>query len=424
MEKVQITPRGIKRTLQKFDALQSVAEYVWNGFDAGATRVELSIGRNELGGAESLVVKDNGYGIPRSGLAHKFKIFYESEKQIDPGSRPRKSSTMHGKNGIGRLTFHSFASQATWKTTYSDGLTHMNYTIRIASDTLDTYEATEPTATEAQTGTEVIFEHLHRELEPEDLAHYLSREFGWFLELHAASGFELLLNGEPLDYSRLVAERVRMELEHEPSRTRFHVTFIRWQERINQEYSRLYFLDSARQERHKQPTTFNNKGDAFYHSVYIRSKLFDHFDFMSQDQYGQQELSFGLSRKSEPYTYLMEAINQLIHDKRKPFLRSSADAVIADLAEAGAFPDETQEPEAASRKPELEQVIKTLYRIEPRMFTRLNPEQKRALVRMLDLLLESASRERLATVLGGMMETSGPERRELEELLLVPGAHS
>lgn len=418
MEKVQITPRGIKRTLQKFDSQQAIAEYIWNGFDANASRVELTIGRNELGGMERIVVKDNGHGIRRQGLEHKFKIFYESEKQVDPGSRVRMSSTMHGKNGIGRLTFHSFASLATWKTTYTDGLTAKTYTIRIASETIDTYALTEPVVSGEATGTEVVFEHLHRELNVDQLQHFLAREFGWFLELHAASGFELLLDGKPLDYERLIAERERVELEHAPTRTKFAVTFIRWRERINNEYSRLYFLDSARNERHKQPTTFNNKGDAFHHSVYIRSRLFDQFDFMSQDQYGQQELSFGLSRKSEPYQYLLEAINQLIHSKRKPFLQSSSEAVVADLATSEAFPSFPDEPSSYQRKEELEQVIKELYRIEPRMFTRLNPEQKRAFTHMLDLLLESASRERLLAVLTGMMDVSGPERRELEALLV------
>ncbi|MFS0728111.1 ATP-binding protein [Paenibacillus sp. 1P07SE] len=422
MEKIQITPRGIKKTLQKFDSLQAVAEYIWNGFDANATRVELIIGRNELDGIERLTVTDNGHGIQRQGLEQKFKIFYESEKQIDPGNRIRMSSTMHGKNGIGRLTFHSFASLATWNTTYSDGLIHKSYTIRIASETIDAYAVTEPVVSGTGTGTEVVFEHLHRDLDLEQLRSYLCREFGWFLELHAGSGFELVVDGIPLDYGGLIAERDKVELEHEPTRTRFSVTFIRWRERINHEYSRLYFLDSARNERHKQPTTFNNKGDAFHHSVYIRSRLFDHFDFMSQDQYGQQELSFGLSRKSEPYQYLLETINQLIHSKRKPFLKSSAEAVIEDLTSSEAFPEHQEESADHGRKAELKAVIKEIYRIEPRLFTRLNPEQKRAIVHMLDLLLETASRDRLLEVLAGMMEISGPERRELEALLAPEGA--
>jgi len=61
-----------------------------------------------------------------------------------------------------------------------------------------------------------------------------------------------------------------------------------------------------------------------------------------------------------------------------------------------------------------------LYRIEPRMFARLNPEQKKTFVHMLGLILES-NRERLVAVLTQIMDISGPELQELRELLVGGG---
>lgn len=420
MGKILITSRGIKKTLQKFDELQSVAEYIWNGFDAGATRVDLKVERNELGGIERLSITDNGYGIDRQVLERKFTPFYESEKQIDPGSRVRMTSTMHGKNGIGRLTFHSFASRAVWYTTYKEGQENKTYSIHIDADTLDMYSQTEPEPTADKPGTTVVFEMLHREMELEELRRYLGREFGWFLELHAASRYRLVVDGKKLNYNRLVADRQRLEFTHEPTGTLFEVGFIRWEERMNNESSKLYFLDGANKERHKQPTSFNNKGDGFYHSVYIRSKLFDHFDFVSKDQYGQLELAFGMSRRSEPFQFMLEEINKLIHRKRRPFLRVASERMVEELAAVDAFPAarEVSAPEGDSRHGELEQVLMELYRIQPRIFVRLNPEQKKAFVHMLGLLLETASRERLLEVLEQVMDVQGPELEELRELLV------
>ena len=55
---------------------------------------------------ESIIVKDDGYGIDRSLLNNKFKPFFQSEKVYDPDI---KHSTTHGKNGVWTsYIFHFF----------------------------------------------------------------------------------------------------------------------------------------------------------------------------------------------------------------------------------------------------------------------------------------------------------------------------
>ena len=204
---------------------------------------------------------------------------------------------MHGKNGIGRLTFHHFASDAIWKTTYLDGLLKNTYTIHIHSKHLDTYEVTNNILTDEEAGTIVTFNNIIKDFVYEDLLTFLCKEFGWFLELHSDKHFDVRLDGISLDYSCIIAEREFLKSFMSHTQTEFPIKYIRWEDRINHEYSKLYFIDSNLEEKHKQPTTFNNKGDSFYHSVYIQSKLFDHFDFDSEDQQGQQELSLEQARK-------------------------------------------------------------------------------------------------------------------------------
>ncbi|NBD24121.1 ATP-binding protein [Paenibacillus glycinis] len=418
MVNIRITSKGIKKTLQKFDYLQAIAEYIWNGFDAKATIVEIKAERNALGGLERLMISDNGEGIDRTVLERKFTPFYESEKQIDAANRVRMSSTMHGKNGIGRLTFHSFCSRATWTTTYHAGAGNQTYSIHIASESLDAYTLTDNAESKAKTGTTVTFDYIHKEIDLFELKQFLSKEFGWFLELHEGKKFGIVMEtGDFLDYSGIIGAKETMELEHPPTQTKFAIKYIRWTERINNEYSKLYFLDARKREKHKQPTSFNNKGDSFYHSVYIQSKLFDDFDFMSDEQYGQQEMTFGLSRKSEVFQYLLEHINQLISGKRKPFLKIHSDLIISDLVASDAFPAFKDTPEDGIRQEELKQVIQELYRIEPRIFARLNPEQKKVIVHLLNLLMETADRGRLYQVLNGMLPLEGPERQEMAALL-------
>lgn len=114
-ENVLISSAGIKNSLKRYKPLQALAEYVWNGFDAGASRVDINIYENEIEGVESISIADNGTGIDRSQLSHKFQPFFQSEKIYEPNI---KHSATHGRNGVGRLTFFTFANSAKWETVY------------------------------------------------------------------------------------------------------------------------------------------------------------------------------------------------------------------------------------------------------------------------------------------------------------------
>lgn len=111
-KEAKITSKGIKKVLNNYTPASSLAEYIWNGFDAKATKIEINYDSNELGRITFLQVKDNGTGIDLENLHYKFDNFYDSEKSIQIQS-PKHSSILHGKNGVGRLTFFTFANNAT-----------------------------------------------------------------------------------------------------------------------------------------------------------------------------------------------------------------------------------------------------------------------------------------------------------------------
>lgn len=160
MQQIQITSPGIRKALSRYDYSKAMAEYIWNGFDAKASQIEIEVTRNEIGNISKITITDNGYGIPFKDLQTKFVPFFESEKELDP-TLHRTSSAVHGKNGVGRLTFFQFASRATWKTTYVLNNQPYSYEILIDGDGLNTYSATEPEAATSQLGTTVCFEGIH-----------------------------------------------------------------------------------------------------------------------------------------------------------------------------------------------------------------------------------------------------------------------
>src|SRR5687767_9172871 len=69
---VNITSKGIQKVLKHYTPRQAIAEYIWNGFDAGADTIHINYGFNELGNMEHLVISDNGNGIDMEKIKAKF----------------------------------------------------------------------------------------------------------------------------------------------------------------------------------------------------------------------------------------------------------------------------------------------------------------------------------------------------------------
>ncbi len=124
MPKVEINAKGIKQTVKRLQFstntfYDSIFEYIWNGFDANASEVILNYQFRDNGTLNELSVKDNGSGITYEELEKKFKYVHDSDKINNDDRVYNNKSEIHGKNGIGRLTFFTFANFAKWTTVYT-----------------------------------------------------------------------------------------------------------------------------------------------------------------------------------------------------------------------------------------------------------------------------------------------------------------
>lgn len=87
------------------DYKEAIREYIWNGFEANATEVKISFTLNELQGIKTIVISDNGDGIPYENLADTFGAFLASQK--NSMSLRIKAKANKGK---GRFSFTAFSS--------------------------------------------------------------------------------------------------------------------------------------------------------------------------------------------------------------------------------------------------------------------------------------------------------------------------
>jgi len=159
---VEVQPDFLERQT-KARPIRAVAELVWNGLDADATRVEVRVFGGELG-MTKIVVRDNGHGIPYRDAPQFFTHLGGSWKK--PGGKTKsKERMLHGYEGRGRLKAFALGNVADWHVTYrtEDGDLRA-YDITILADNLREIRITDEKPVDTgTTGVEIEVSELHRE---------------------------------------------------------------------------------------------------------------------------------------------------------------------------------------------------------------------------------------------------------------------
>ncbi|MCU0466959.1 MAG: ATP-binding protein [Arcicella sp.] len=418
-QNIDISTDGIKKVLKNYNPKLAIAEFIWNGFDAQASIIKFNYKANDFGRIEYIEIIDNGYGINFEQLNQKFRKFYSSEKAIDIEAIESKFiSTTHGKNGVGRLTFFVFANNAKWETVFKKDKHFFSGNISINTENLNNYtpSATEKVST-TQTFTKVIFNNLSitSELIESEIIPFLVTEFCWFLELNKEKEYQIFINDELLNYDTIIEESEEFKIVYNESSTAFDCKYIQWKERPRKELSKFYFINNANIEVFKDYTTWNKKGDEFYHSIYVKSAFFEGFDYKTNENRGLNNLFAG-SKNSTEYKYLISELNVYLRKKRKPFLHFSAVKLFNRYEEDGIFPTYKSEWERIYKKPLLEETLIGLYEAQPKLFVSLNNDQKKVFVRFLDLLLDSHERDHTLKIVEEIVDLDSEERESLAKL--------
>lgn len=231
MQEVSITTEGIQKNLKNFKPLDALCEYIWNGFDAQADRVDVKLHTNEFGLINMISIVDNGTGIAYEELGDKFKPFNDSKKY--DSSKKVNHSLPHGRQGIGRLTFFAFAQRARWNTVYEKDGNKYEYYIDMEKDSLNQYDdngGKTPKTTEKDTGTEVIFTQI-QQFSKEDIVERIKTEFFWFLELNKNRNFRILVDGEKVAYDDFIINKIDFVPEAELA-YEYEISIVQWNQSL------------------------------------------------------------------------------------------------------------------------------------------------------------------------------------------------
>jgi hypothetical protein len=415
--KIELDTKGIKRALKSFTAYESIAEYIWNGFDAEATEVRIDFVKGNLGNIEEIFIRDNGYGIRKDTLLEKFTPIFESNKALDM-KKLYNSSIVHGKNGVGRFTFFTFCDRAKWMTVYKRNGRNYTYNIEIDANSLNKYSDSDEVETGEAEGTIVHFLNFDaRDFVYKDLYEFFILEFAWYLELNKEVGKRIFINGELFEYNQALHSRSNRIFQYEDKITTvvFDVTICCWNLKLHEEYSKYYYINSYGKEVYKENTTLNNKGDKFYHSVFIKSVIFDDFIFEKEEN---QVALFSYSKDSPEFKYIRATVDKYLKEIRNPFIMEYSKKYVLDLKKSGAYPELSKTNIVDRLREEtLDEMISAINLIEPKIFSGLNNAQQKTLVRLLDFSMRTGDIDSLYFILDNILDMEETDRKELARIL-------
>ena len=416
--KVNITNNSISNTVTK-DINKAICEYLWNGFDANASQLSIKYTKNAFN-ITSLEILDNGEGIDRSSLQETFGCFQDSQKL----HTYQWSSQVKGKKGKGRYSFNCFASKADWVTVYKDKESHyIRHKITIKKGDNQNYDDNEQetkSSSVKRTGTTVSFSDINLPsdfFDSEVFLDYLKKEFAVFLFLNKAQYKKILINGEKLDYEDVIEDSDNKVIQIEGDRTTFyfHVTYIRWKEKMKENYS-MYFLDSSQTEKYEKTTTFNNKDTKFHHSLYISSDYFNHF---ADNATGEKNL-FGAdntSPKDKVFKTLVKKLKRFLEEKQKKYVVEVASKKLLAKYQSKGIIRQPQNDYDKILVEDLKKTISAMYEVQPKIFTNLQDDQAKTLVGVVELLLQTDKREDLISIMESVVKLSDDERHNLASVL-------
>ncbi len=400
-ESVQITSDSIKKKFKNTEPMKAILELVWNGLDANATNIIIKTERNKIEGLESITIYDDGVGINfDDGDECGFRKFDDSSKKFDIDS--------HGKDGIGRFTFHKLSTHAEWITKRKN----TNYKVAIDESNLNKFELYIIDDSElpkelkkVNSGTLVRLTGFYGKgkLPNENaILKQLSYEFGWFLAYK--QGVRIAFDGNIVKSPAHIPKSLDFEINHTP----FQTTIYRWLSKPTGDKSYVCFVNKNGKVIHKVFSRFNNK-PKFYTSAVVYSKFNDSFDSDLFEMDGSREII------NEVLSKIHEVQSDLYHD----FLRESADNLVQSYEEKGFFScvNELDSDFEQWRIDNTKKIVKELYLTDPTMFNGLKEKPAKILVRLLDKVLVSNENEALFDVLEDVLDLDSEHIETLSRLI-------
>ncbi|WP_319479096.1 ATP-binding protein [uncultured Draconibacterium sp.] len=413
MSELKINEQSIRTELKSYkdNAYRCLFEYLWNSFDAGATRIDINfdLPKEGIGYVNNVRIIDNGNGWDFDNNLNTETFLASTKSQTSSSDK----TLPKGKFGRGRYAF-IWVAEKIEILSYNQKIT-LEHSTQIDKETI----------AQPIRGTEIRFLGIYTNLsdsliKSEDLKEQLLYEFGWFLTENEK--YKIFINGVELDITGMIKEQRVIETDEFPDNIRQHLDckisakIIVWEKKPS-EYSKFYFLDENNLEIFKQNTGLNKKRDDFWHSVYIASSLFqnNHSIKDENDNNEQTTLELGERKLKKTQRRVIQYLKQELTNMRKPYLVIQSEYVLEELKEDKIIPELTQF--GIYDEQSFDDLIKTIYTITPSLFTGKGNAEKRFICSTFAGLLSTQDDILIKIILEQLQELTEDEKKDLLDIL-------
>ena len=181
-----------------------IGELVANGWDANATKVEITIPEKPIDERSEIIISDDGIGMSDEDVRNKYLIVgrdRREKEQSDLTPSPQNRKIM-GRKGIGKFSAFGIAKEIDIESVKDSEGSHfrMNYDelLEKADERTIEFPPLPPTGTVSK-GTKIILRHItkfkSRRISIKRIRRGLARRFS---VIGAQQGFKVVINGEPI----------------------------------------------------------------------------------------------------------------------------------------------------------------------------------------------------------------------------------
>jgi hypothetical protein len=408
---LQLTLDSLKTELKSYEdkPYGCLFEYVWNSFDANASEVQINYKLPKLGFGyvEDISIEDNGGGW-NFEKEKNTKTFLSSSKQNKIGKR----TLPRGRFGRGRYVFIWIAE--------SIEIFSSNQRLKLNQDTkVDP----EDDNSAPKKGTKIIFNKPTNNFSDilfnrDKLVNELILEFCWFLKENPS--FSIIVNGEKIDPQSNIKKEKKFRKNDFDKKIQeylsdgFEVNVVLWKEKPA-EWSSFYFIDeNTDKEIFTQSTSMNKKRDDFWHSVYIKSVLFQD-GLLDENETIDAQLDLGDKEKKKINNEIIRTIKQKLVELRKPYLVQQSDFLISDLKSENIIPNLSDF--GIYDEKSYEDLLKTIYTISPSLFTGKDKKEKKFICTTFAGLLSTQDNNLVKIVLEQLQDLTEDEKQDLLDIL-------
>lgn len=244
--KVSVKPDHLQSLATAKKPIIALAELIWNALDANADNVSVKFQESKMGGIESIVVEDDGEGLPYAQAKEAFGNLGGSLKKMTPRAT-MECRMFHGRYGKGRFRAFALGNTIRWHIRFKDTDGIQEYSVVGNKSSLDSFEASEPRLSKDKTtGTQVTVSDLTKNWRlTGDAAHQeITEQFALYLRQYRS--VQIVYGGREVQPEQLqkASEEYSLTVPYEHEGQEKHVvaqlTVIEWKHDVERA---LYLCD-------------------------------------------------------------------------------------------------------------------------------------------------------------------------------------